>query len=1078
LAIQRRLVEAVEVTENRVHVIRLKGIFDASTVSEFEKVVSYLLARNFYKVIVDLGHVEFISSAGWGTFTAELRRVRENQGDVKLANMSPDVCDVFLLLELDSFIQSFDTVDESLAAFLQPAVAPEPGPARPSILQEIKAASHAREMAEAGARAVAEKPVLDFSERWGERTFAGQETYATAFAAPANEKAVFAGATRNNERAYERSARSFDSIALLKEAEGAVDAPRDQDETSGRSEYPVEQSAPRDEREATAPSDGEDFGGQSEYAIAGGVAEAEYYDDSSHSLHGQYGKAEQTEYAGDDYAGEAERASFSFEAHDDGGAAGQTEYAGNDDTGEGEYENYSVEPENESVTAEQAEYAGDVYTDETEYEDSAAESYSEEGAAEQAEYAGEVYADETEYEGSSAESYTEDGVTEQAEYAGDVYADETEYGDSSAESYGEDGAAEQAEYAGDVYADETEYEDSAAESYDEDGAAEQAEYAGEVYVDESEYENSSAEPYSEDGLTEQAEYAGDVYAEESEYEDSSAESYSEGGVARQGEYAGDVYADEAEYEDSAAEPYGEDGVTEQADYAGDVYADEAEYEDSAAESYGDDGVVRQAEYAGDGYASEDEYESSPAESDDEYGAIEQAGGVIETRNDFAIAEDAGESGSDRSTPPAPAASGPEMWELIFGDGQAPVDPYMVKKSARIFSEEEKPQEFFASGATKPLSGRPNAADLLPGSASEISAPDMSSDVDDAFEEFVELGAAPDLGFAGHEPFVDDISRTDAHAAAASAETDFEHAPVKSSTDDNEFDEFETQDIRDPWILEEIDTLPEEDEMEGGAADGEESSFSASELLSYDLELDAPFSPLSEQAHERNEFEAAGESPTRFAASSQAGGDGSLDNFRGSLTHDAEGDAQVEPGFARPGEMHAILAPDDLQGDFSAPPLADENWAMSGDESLGDGAFDPPAKSKKKRTARTKKNKPKTKRANPDRSAEAEASIAPLPSLSSHDGNDEASHDYPPDGALPKIPASDNLEEIVRAVIATHPEFGAAMICKFIEDRFEPPVVISRSTVYRFLREADLNTREKRQEYADQLFDPSVLAEAI
>jgi hypothetical protein len=80
--------------------------------------------------------------------------------------------------------------------------------------------------------------------------------------------------------------------------------------------------------------------------------------------------------------------------------------------------------------------------------------------------------------------------------------------------------------------------------------------------------------------------------------------------------------------------------------------------------------------------------------------------------------------------------------------------------------------------------------------------------------------------------------------------------------------------------------------------------------------------------------------------------------------------------------------------------------------------------------------------------------------------------------LPKIPASDNLEEIVRAVVATHPEFGAAMICKFVEDRFEPPVLISRSTVYRFLREADLNTREKRQEYAEQLFDPSVLTEEI
>jgi len=126
LAIQRRLVEAVEITENQIHLIRLKGIFDASTVSEFEKVVSYLLARNFFKMVVDLGGVEFISSAGWGAFTAELRRVRENDGDIKLSGMGTDIFDVFLLLELDSFIKAYDTEEEALTAFLQPAPEPEP----------------------------------------------------------------------------------------------------------------------------------------------------------------------------------------------------------------------------------------------------------------------------------------------------------------------------------------------------------------------------------------------------------------------------------------------------------------------------------------------------------------------------------------------------------------------------------------------------------------------------------------------------------------------------------------------------------------------------------------------------------------------------------------------------------------------------------------------------------------------------------------------------------------------------------------------------------------------------------------
>jgi len=124
LAIPRHLIEAVEVTESQIHLIRLKGIFDASTVNEFEKVVSYLLTRNFFCMVVDLSYVEFISSAGWGAFTAELRRVRENDGDIKLSGMNSDLFDVFLLLELDRFISAYESEDEAIMAFLQPP--PEP----------------------------------------------------------------------------------------------------------------------------------------------------------------------------------------------------------------------------------------------------------------------------------------------------------------------------------------------------------------------------------------------------------------------------------------------------------------------------------------------------------------------------------------------------------------------------------------------------------------------------------------------------------------------------------------------------------------------------------------------------------------------------------------------------------------------------------------------------------------------------------------------------------------------------------------------------------------------------------------
>ncbi len=113
----RRLIEAVEATESGVHIVRLMRIFDAASVNEFEKVLAYLLARGQYKIVVDLANVEFVASAGWGALTAEFRRVRDNSGDIRLAGMNPDVLDVFFLLELDSFMSAYDTLETALSSF-------------------------------------------------------------------------------------------------------------------------------------------------------------------------------------------------------------------------------------------------------------------------------------------------------------------------------------------------------------------------------------------------------------------------------------------------------------------------------------------------------------------------------------------------------------------------------------------------------------------------------------------------------------------------------------------------------------------------------------------------------------------------------------------------------------------------------------------------------------------------------------------------------------------------------------------------------------------------------------------------
>ncbi|RMD96154.1 MAG: anti-sigma factor antagonist, partial [Calditrichaeota bacterium] len=119
---EHRLVESVEVTDTGIHIIQLKSVLDASTVDEFEQVLGFLITQNNYKFIVDLSRIDFISSAGWGVFIGELKKIRTHQGDIKLVGMQPDVYDVFLLLELDTLIEAFETLDDALISFgVEPA---------------------------------------------------------------------------------------------------------------------------------------------------------------------------------------------------------------------------------------------------------------------------------------------------------------------------------------------------------------------------------------------------------------------------------------------------------------------------------------------------------------------------------------------------------------------------------------------------------------------------------------------------------------------------------------------------------------------------------------------------------------------------------------------------------------------------------------------------------------------------------------------------------------------------------------------------------------------------------------------
>jgi len=102
-----------------VSVIAVKGYVDTTTSVELEESLKRLLRKGRYNIIIDLGDVNYISSAGWGIFISEIKEIRENGGDLKLARMIGDVYEVFELLEFQTILESYDTVEEAVSSFVQ-----------------------------------------------------------------------------------------------------------------------------------------------------------------------------------------------------------------------------------------------------------------------------------------------------------------------------------------------------------------------------------------------------------------------------------------------------------------------------------------------------------------------------------------------------------------------------------------------------------------------------------------------------------------------------------------------------------------------------------------------------------------------------------------------------------------------------------------------------------------------------------------------------------------------------------------------------------------------------------------------
>jgi anti-sigma B factor antagonist len=69
------------------------------------------------KVVIDMGQVEWMNSTGLGILISGLTTLRNNQGELKLANVTGKIQSLLTITKLITVFEAFDSVEDAVKSF-------------------------------------------------------------------------------------------------------------------------------------------------------------------------------------------------------------------------------------------------------------------------------------------------------------------------------------------------------------------------------------------------------------------------------------------------------------------------------------------------------------------------------------------------------------------------------------------------------------------------------------------------------------------------------------------------------------------------------------------------------------------------------------------------------------------------------------------------------------------------------------------------------------------------------------------------------------------------------------------------
>ena len=100
--------------EKNATVVKVAGKMDAVSSPELEKELSQLMTAGEKDFVVDLGELDYISSAGLRVILATAKHLKDKEGKILLASLQDMVKEVFEISGFSAIIPIYESVDSAL----------------------------------------------------------------------------------------------------------------------------------------------------------------------------------------------------------------------------------------------------------------------------------------------------------------------------------------------------------------------------------------------------------------------------------------------------------------------------------------------------------------------------------------------------------------------------------------------------------------------------------------------------------------------------------------------------------------------------------------------------------------------------------------------------------------------------------------------------------------------------------------------------------------------------------------------------------------------------------------------------